>query len=298
MKNLAALFLKDIRLSTKGLYFYIEIGMAVIFVLVLLFLVPENFESSRSLHLYFENGDESLSDVFDQDVFDDSQINMVESRSGLQNHLEEDRSSVGAVLSRSNQTLNFEMILQGYESDSLIRLLELGLLAEFHESSTNESYDVETIVLEPNAAHLSDRDAIIPVYLTMNIGLMGLFIIAAYIFLDKDEGIIKAHQVTPVRLSSYLLSKMMLLLLTGLITSFLVVLALAGTQLNYLMFFIAVFAFNLFGSALGLFVSSFFDTMVKAMGALYGIIMIMVLPILSYFMPSFSPFWIRVFPTY
>ena len=71
-----------------------------------------------------------------------------------------------------------------------------------------------------------------------------------------------------------------------------------GLQPNYLLFYpllwISTFAF----AALGLFIASFFDNMTKAFGVLFGGMMIMMLPALSYFIPSFDPVWMRYVPTY
>ena len=71
-----------------------------------------------------------------------------------------------------------------------------------------------------------------------------------------------------------------------------------GLQPNYLLFYpllwISTFAF----AALGLFIASFFDNMTKAFGVLFGGMMVMMLPALSYFIPSFDPVWMRYVPTY
>jgi hypothetical protein len=55
---------------------------------------------------------------------------------------------------------------------------------------------------------------------------------------------------------------------------------------------------NAFGSALGLFISSFFDSMTKAMGWLYVSIIILAFAAVSYYMPAFSPLIIRILPSY
>ncbi len=51
-------------------------------------------------------------------------------------------------------------------------------------------------------------------------------------------------------------------------------------------------------AALGLLIASFFNSMQKAFGALYGGMMVMMLPALSYYIPSFDPVWMRYLPTH
>lgn len=297
MKKLLTTFLKDSKLSFNGLYFYIEIGMAIIFIAVMLFVVPENFDQSQRLVAYVNLEEPVKSQVLSL-IEGEESIEILESRNQVKDALSKDRSAVGVEIKSENQSLVYDLILQGYESESMKSMLKASIEGEFLSQIPGFSSKVNTTALENNPERLSDRVNILPIYLTINVGLMGLFIIAAYIFLDKDEGVIKAYAVAPVKLWQYLASKMLIMLMMGLLTSFMTVLALAGTKVNLFHLFLLVVSFNLFGSSLGLLISSFFDTMVKAMGGLYAGVMLMVLPVVSYFMPSFNPMWIKAFPSY
>lgn len=297
MKKLWVTFLKDARLSLNGLYFYIEIGMAVIFVAIMLFVIPENFDQTQKLFLAFE-GNPQDAGALEKMIMEEDAIELVESRNDIVAEMKADRSSIGIVLSKENDRMVYEMVLQGYESDRMINLMKLSIESMF----SGAVFDMDSLIpvrqLEESPAKLTDREAILPIYMAMNVGLMGLFIIAAYIFLDKEEGVIKAYAVAPVSMWQYLASKLMIMLLMGILTSIITFVAIVGLDINYLFLVVLVIAFNLFGSSLGLFVASFFNTMVKAMGAMYGLIMIMLLPAVSYFMPAFNPSWIKIMPTY
>ncbi|MBF7097149.1 ABC transporter permease [Alkalibacter mobilis] len=298
MSKLWTTFLKDAKLSFNGLYFYIEIGLAFIFVAVMLFVVPENFESGQKINA-FVNLDEPIKSQIEEQITSEDDSLLYDSRTALEDSLEKDRSAVGIeIKSNGSGEIIYDFVLQGYENDRIKSLLKSTVEGEFLSSIPGFESSVSYDVLEPDSQRLTDRANILPIYLTINVGLMGLFIIAAYIFLDKDEGVIKAYAVAPVKIWQYLAAKMLIMLLMGLITSIIPVLMLAGTDVNFLLLIVMVSSFNLFGSALGLFVSSFFDSMVKAMGGLYAAVMLMVLPSLSYFAPSFNPAWIKVFPSY
>ncbi|GAB6088827.1 ABC transporter permease [Spirochaeta dissipatitropha] len=297
MRKLWITFLKDMKLSFNGLYFYIEAGMMVVFILIMLFVVPETFDHSQNYHVYLRGGPAEQQLMAEMLDGIDGSVQRHESRKSLEDAMSRDRSSIGVELSIGQEGLDYEFVLQGYESERMKSLLqnmiEGELLAQFSGAAA-----VEQRVLEPDSERLSDRQHVLPVYLTMNVGLMGLFIIAAYIFLDKDEGVIKAYAVAPVQIWQYLASKLMIMTVIGLGTSLLTVLAIVGMQVNYPLLILAVFAFNLFGSSVGLFISSFFDSMVKAMGALYLAVMIMMIASISYFMPSFNPLWMQFMPSY
>lgn len=297
MRKLWVTFLKDAKLSFNGLYFYMEIGMALIFIAVLLFVVPEKFENSQNFYIAMELESNDMEAV--QRLLGDSDdVTVFSNRADIEDAMKKDRSSVGAVIRKNEGKYIYEMILQGYENESMKNLIRAGIEGEILAQIPNYSSEVPVRTLEIGSEKLSDRINIIPIYLTMNVGMMGLFIIAAYIFLDKEEGVIRAYAVAPVEVWQYLASKMMIMLMMGLITSFVTVLAIVGFNVNYLYLFGLIVAFNTFGSALGLFISSFFNTMVKAMGVMYVFIMIMMLPAISYLMPSFNPMWIKLFPSY
>jgi hypothetical protein len=298
MKKLWSTFLKDMKISFNGLYFYMEVGFAVIFVLIMLFVVPENFDRSQTLHMTFDAKEPYRSQLMEQFTAGNDTVVLHDSVDSVKTAMEKDRSSAGVSIIYENSVIGYEIILQGYESERMISMMKAVFEGQFLSEFPGYKSSVTSVVLQPDSVKLTDREHIIPVYLTMNIALMGLFIIAAYIFLDKEEGVIRAFAVTPVKIWQYLFSKMMIMALMGMSTTLLVCLTLVGTHLNYPVLLLSVLAFNLFGSSLGLLISSFFDSISKAMGVLYFTIMLMMVAGVSYFMPSFSPFWIRLLPSY
>jgi hypothetical protein len=304
MKKLITTIAKDIKLSFNGLYFYIEFGLALIFILIMLFVVPENFQSGQSYQLILEV-DEPLKTQLTKQLMDNNTSDTDENtvyihttKESLQNAMEKNRNTVGLIVRSEANKVKYELVLQGYESDTMKALMKTIIEGEVLAKVPGFESAVTTRVLEPNAIKLSDRANILPIYLTMNVALMGLFIIAAYIFLDKDEGVIKAFAVTPVRIWQYLASKIVIMAFMGVATSLLVCFAVVGFSINYGRLILLVLAFNFFGSALGLLISSYFDAMTKAMGALYMVIMVLMFASIAYLMPSFNPIWIKWFPSY
>ncbi len=299
MKKLLTTFLKDLKLSLNSLYVYMEFGIAIIFILIMLFVVPENFDHAQKYHLMINIDDPNHAMGLDQLLSGDIEDAFLHhSLESIHEAMKHDRNSIGLVLDTTAEGLNIELILQGFESDAMKALIKSNLEGGMLSQLPGYQSIVNPIILEADSIKLSDRENILPIYLTMNIALMGLFVIAAYIFLDKDEGVIKAYAVAPVSIWQYLASKVMMMSVMGLATSLMVCLAVVGFTINYAHLILLVLAFNAFGSTLGLLISSYFDAMMKAMGALYVTIMVMMLASLSYLMPSFNPVWIKWFPTY
>jgi hypothetical protein len=51
-------------------------------------------------------------------------------------------------------------------------------------------------------------------------------------------------------------------------------------------------------ASLGLLVASFFDSISKSFGVMYAIMISLMIPAFSYYIPSFDPLWLRFVPTY
>lgn len=291
-------FLKDLKVSFKTFYIYIEIIMALIIVLVLLFVVPENFTSSAKAFIYLDPVllETPLGKELSSAAMDD--VILVDNKEDIPKLMEEDRSSVGAAIIVEDGKMVYDITLQGYESQRFRNVIEKALTVDAIRQLPDYESKVSLLTLEEDSQRLSDRINMLPVFLVVNSAFMGLFIIAAYIFMDKDEGTIRAFAVTPARVWEYLLSKAGIILVTGLITGLLTTVLVAGFKVHYLHLIVLLVISNLFGSAVGLFISSFYDNIIKAMGALYITIITFAFATISYYLPSFTPLVIRILPSY
>ncbi|MDP3058810.1 MAG: ABC transporter permease [bacterium] len=298
MRKLWITFLKDSKLSFSGLYFYIEIAMALIFIAVMLFVVPENFDRRQTLFVNVELAEPAKSTILQQLGQGETKVVIFDSKDEVKQALAKTRSAVGVSIEQISGRITYEMILQGFESLQMRKVLQVSMEGAMLAVLPGYVNYTDTTVLEKQSERLTDRQQILPIYLTINVAFMGLFIIAAYIFLDKEEGTIRAFAVAPVQVWQYLASKMLIMLIIGTLSSVLVVVALVGTQVPFLLLLGLVASFNLFGTALGLLISSFFDSMAKAMGALYLAVIVLMLASVSYYMPSFNPIWIKWLPSY
>jgi len=316
-------FIKELKLAFRGFYFYIEVFMAIVLLVVLMFVIPEQFESKKTEYVYLDLPAEVevgyLKQIEDDDL--DNKVESAEIKNGdkvikaklyeneetklyvIDNKedlisLADKKQNIGAIVTiDSNNNFKYEYYLQGYESQ---RLKNLYLI--FHNEDINTLKDIfdqqDVRSLSNNYDILTDRENVIPSFLTFNGSLMGLFIIAAYVFLDKQEGVIKAYAVTASSVWQYLMSKVGVILITSVLSSLLIVIPVMKAQPNYLLLLIFLITTGFFASSLGLLVSSFYDNIMQAFGAIYLLMMAMIIPNIAYFIPSWNPAWIRVLPTY
>lgn len=307
MKVLHA-FRKELRLGLRSYYVYMELGLAVVFTLVIALVVPDSFSFSARVyaHLPLDQVQELVRDLsapaglpgLSGQELQGLDLVACASPEEVRRQVAADRSAVGVILGREGGRPVMEFVLQGYESHRFRNILQLSLTAGLLATRPGFQDRCTDQVLSARSQTLSNRMNLLPVYLAMNAGFMGLFIIASFIFLDKSEGVIQAFAVTPARVWEYLAGKVLLILLMGLVCGLLTSLVVAGLSANYLLLAGLIIATNFFGSALGLFIASFFDSMAKAMGWLYVIIIVLALGSVGYMMPAFAPLPIRLLPSY
>jgi len=318
-------FSKELKLSSKSWYFYLELVMAIVLLVVLLFIVPEDFDSKGKEYMYLDLPqvvqDNYRKNLLEDDVdeavefveieaedalfpamlyeTEESKVYLLESKIALDAITDSERVPTVYVHVNDQNQIVFTYYLQGYETQKLQNLLGVfhNRLAG-HDVIEAYSEQLEVRRLYQNSQPLNDRENILPVFLTFNGSLMSLFMIAAYIFLDKGEGIIKAYAVTASSVWHYLLSKIGVIITTSIFTTLIITIPIMRGQANYPMLLLFLFTSGFFAAALGLLLTSFYDDIVQAFGAMYIVIVIMIMPNISYFTPSWDPDWVKVIPSY
>ena len=348
MKLLSSYF-KELKIAARGFYFYIEVFMAVLILVILLVAVDENPTSNVKEFLYYDTSAE-MKDYLIQEQIDEGKLVAAEPveykmkaasyevkdketgevqsftydeetyRLAAYKALDSDTGKavktvylaaseeevirlawqeklMGATIALDeNSDVSYRYYIQGYETEKFENLLYV--LHNVDPDTVEAAYNRQVVTRLGDTVTLNNRQNMVPIMIVFMGALMGFFIVMAYIFLDKDEGVIRAFVVTPSSVWKYLLSKTMVIMTTVLVSSSIIAIPIMGAQPNYLLFYtlllVATFAF----SALGLFVSSFFSSIVGAFGALYVFVIVLMLPAFSYFIPGFDPLWLRFFPTY
>jgi len=317
-------YLKELKLSSKSFYFYIEILMTFIILVLLLFVIPEDMTTTETEYLALDMpadvesyylsalldqdtdgkaepremklGDESLMADFYQ--LQGKDIYIFQKQEDLIRYTDADRPLVGAFVQWDADAMNFkyDYYLQGYESERL-RNLYLIIHSKNLEELVKVADTYKVTTLEQGYEPLNSREMALPSLLTFNGSLMGMFIIAAYIFLDKQEGVIKAYAVTASSVTTYLMSKALTLMTVSLITTMVIEIPIMGTRANYGAMLILLLTSSFFASTVGLVITSFYNNLTQAFGVIYLAMVVFMLPAIGYFIPSWNPWWLQVIPT-
>ncbi|MGX7109628.1 ABC transporter permease [Facklamia miroungae] len=316
-------FIKELKLASRGFYFYIELLMALLIVAVFLFAVPENFNQKKTEYIYLDMPTDLKKSYIqmltkdqpniikeqvkikinkeDKEVTEfhvqEKVITLLNNRQEAEYLAAKERKIVAIIHLDEQQELSYEYFLQGYESARFKNLLKILPMNPVENIETAiQKQDVRPLSSDFDV--LSDKENILPMVLVLNGGLMGLFMIAAYIFLDRQEGVIKAYALTPSPVWQYLLSKIGVIIVTSIASSFIVVWPIMQNKPDYLLLLGLLISTTFFASSLGLYIASFYQNIMQSFGVFYALIMLMIVPNIAYFIPSWSPLWIKLIPSY
>lgn len=318
-------FKKELLLSAKSFYFYIELAMAVILLLLVLFVIPADFGLKKSEYIYLNlpepaqslfleeiiEGDsdgeaEVIEMKIDDEVFevllyeneeDKENFYLVDDEETVIKIAEEEKEFGAAIELDDEGQMAFRYYIQGYESQKYKNLLQIFHVKDMEVLEENFNKQ-ELRPLSADRQVLSEQENALPPLLVFNGSLMGLFLIAAYIFLDKKEGIIKAYAVTASPVWVYLMSKVGVIMAVTLVSTLILVVPIMGLGINYPLLLLFLFSTGFFASSLGLLLASYYKDIIQAFAAIYIIIIALIIPNMAYFIPSWEPTWIKFLPSY
>jgi hypothetical protein len=300
--RLKGLILKDLKNVSRNYYFVVITALALLFVVAIYFFIPADMEIKPDAFYYNEYSGEmrkALDNIFTEEELGSDKMHIVDSRDEVLEGLKGSINSIGIVVKKGNDRPVVEMVFQGFENQALRNILKVSIQDNLN-SMVKENADFETMQLKQ---HLDIRDIpsnknMLPVFLMSEAAMVGFVLIAALVFMEKEEGSVTAYNVTPGRVPEYIASKIIVMNLLGWSYSLMMTLPVAGRGANYMHLFLIIGVAGIFTASLGLITSSFFQNISQSIIWLVVINLVLGLPMVSYFVPSFAPFYVKMMPTY
>lgn len=313
---------RELILLSRSYYFYIEVAMAALYLVLLLMVMPENVSVQSTEYYYFDMpqaayqeleetlfpGDggiakeDALLRVRGEEVAvvhyrtDTKNIYVVNSLETL-TALCQDSGDIGLALSLEEAGLAYHYYLQGYETEQFKNLASLLSTPGLMEA-VGSAQEQAVRFLDEHAAPLTDRQNLLSILLVVNCALMGIFIMAAYIFEDKKTNMIRAARVTPAPVSHYLIAKMSAVLLTSMISAIVVAAPIMGGRANYLLLVLVILSAGFFTVAGGALLASFFQDMEGAFAAVFIVLVVLLAPAVGGMIPTWNAPWLRLIPSF
>lgn len=298
----SGLFKKDSMTAFRNYYLHIVIFVALLLVVIINFVIPEEATIEPSVYYYFEYQGEmndAIKDIIGEAEAGHDKIYQVDSQKEIVEKMKKNFNSLGLVIQEKNRKPTIRFIMQGHENEKVRNSLILAMKDDLNKT-IREDIEIETTVLKKGieVKKIPTNKNVLPMFILMDPALLGFILIAVLVFMEKEEGTIKAYMVSPGRVPEYLVSKIVLMLILGWISTTIVTVPVVGFNGDYISLFVIVGLGSIFGSSLGLILASFFDDISQAMIWTVIISVLFTLPFVSYFVPSFAPAYIKILPTY
>lgn len=309
MNRIGKLYKKDLLLGIKDVFVLLEIGFAVVYLAMLLFVIPEDIKRDAVVYIYDETrvvenfvteavGIEELEERMGEYY--------VDSREELIQGMTDERAAIGLIVTRAGDgTYDVELLTQPYTTEGMIRFIEIDLedlMAlisppyDYYPESVRNSVRVEALQWGLRDEIPFNQRLLAPALLMM-VGVLGLFIMISLIGQERMEATIRAFRISPAGMGEFLLSKHLLLLTIGFTTFSILYLPVIGFD-GYLPALAIIILTILFGSSLGVILGGIYDTPMSAMLWVFVFLLLLALPAVSLFSPAFSPGWIKIIPSY
>jgi hypothetical protein len=137
-----------------------------------------------------------------------------------------------------------------------------------------------------------------PVFICFEALIIGFILGGALMLSEKEEGTVRAFRIAPLGVDRYLVSKTVLFSLIAVVYALLMAFFCVGLNFSVLCFILLSFFGSAIFSLIGLAFTTFFKDISSWFFSMALLLSVNMLPAVSYSEPSFSPFWIKIIPSY
>ncbi len=309
MRRIATLLKKDIILGFKDVFIILELVFAVVLVLLMLFVFPEDLNTEETVFIYDEAGVvEPFLDRLPEDIAELSGDRFVADRRAVIDGMVENRNAMGVVIERGaadGPRYDVELLVQPYTTSGMVDYIRTELedlfavIAPPADAYPPDVYDSVrvTALTEGMRDQIPFNQLLLPTVLLFMVGIVGLFAMISLLGQERADQTIRAFRVSPAGLWEFLTSKHLVILLTGMATFSILYIPLIGLH-GYLPSLLLMALTIVFGSALGTILGAFMTDPMASIGYVILLMMVLGLPAISLFAPVFAPPWLKLLPSY
>lgn len=298
MASLMSMVKKDLLLTARSRYYLIIIVIAIVYAAMVRYLVPEEVKLSPS-ELFADSSSQGVLREYLQARAPERMV--WQSRSELVQAMEEQANTVGIYASEKAGSIHFELLFQGQENMRLRHLLAVSLAEEldrFYNPGYRDRFQL--VELEKAARReVPFRDFIIPILLFSEAGMVGLFLVASLVFLEKEEGSLQAYLVSGRGAWAHLWARCLAMVPIALVFTLLLTLLTVGMRVESWAGLIAIVILgSLLTAVISMVAASFFSSFSEYLYAAIVLMVVLTLPAITYLTPTFAHAALQAIPTY
>ena len=166
------------------------------------------------------------------------------------------------------------------------------------ELSGVQAGDVRTVSLDESAKEVPFHLTSTPIFICFEALMVGFILGGALMLSEKQDGTIHALRVSPLRTMTYILSKTLLFSVIGTIYASLICVLTVGVSIHWGLFLLLSFFGTAIFTLIGLAYTTPFRDMSGWFFSMVVLLSVNMLPVISYASPAFTPFWMKLIPSY
>ncbi len=259
------------------------------------YLLPREPQPGAPVYVYAAGSGGKLGEALGREVPADR---FLDSSQALEEAVRSRRGAVGLLLQPAQEGTAVVLLHTGDMPPRQARLIEAGLLQLRREAEGDSAPPFRTELLAAEEEPIPLNLSLLPVLMVFEVIVLGFLFVAVTVFQEKQDGSIQAFRVSPGSVWTYLLSKTALWMALTMVYGALLLLITRGPRVRWGPLLALLAVSGLFMTLLGLLVSVFFRSISEWFFAGVGILLLNMLPQISYLHPSFSPPWITWIPSY
>lgn len=296
MKQFWTLVKQDVIIAARN-WFLAAIAFMLLIFLALIWFLPQRFDVQAAELVYDATPGQVMQQTL-QDMGADAG-SFYASRADLEATLAAQKSGVGIVIEGDLDNLRYTFLTQGRMAPQNLNLLGAALdgAAAVARGATPPA-NLQLTLLRPPADPIPMNEAGVPIFLVFEVVALGFFLVAAIIFQEKQEGVIRAFRVSPASTMMYVLAKTAVFLILGGVYALLLLALGLGLDVPFAPLLLLVLLGSSMMTLFGIVVAVFFNNLSEWFFVGAFILIFFMLPTLSYAIPAFAPSFITWMPSY
>ena len=295
MSAVTSMLAQDAKLIWRNGHVAVVIGIAALMIALVIFL-PSEFSTGPGEYLYDAiPGSPVRSALVEMGARLEG---LPESRRAFDEQLAENPNSIGIVVAGSVREPQVAISQPTEVPQQSINLLQATIDTVLRSLQGSDVEPAAVERLRPQSQIIPANLAGLPIFLGLEVGILGFLLVAVFVFQEKQEGTIRAYRISPAGLWPYLFSKAVVFLLLALGYGVVVVAAGMGFGVNWPAVMGLIAWASLFMTVFGLGFAAWFDNLSSWFFPGLAVLVLNMVPFFSYIYPVFTPAWVPFIPSY
>lgn len=300
-RRLLSLLAKDLKVVTRNHYLTVVVGLALVYVLAINFVIPAQLATSAEVVVWDQTPGQAMLKLYQAGAGEAGGA-AVDSETAFAEALQAGNTRLGLHIEGGDLPERITVTYQGYENEQTRHLFETTLRTQVAALAGSPRPTFATDVLRPAGAQPAARPpfnfSLLPVFIFSEAVMVGILLVAALLYSEKDEGTLRAYRVSPGGELEYLLAKSLAMGVLGVVFTVIVTALTVGLRVAWGPILGLVFLAAAVMTIIALVVANLFKTISQFI--LTGLVITIVfgLPVAGYFAPSLGPWWFKVLPSY